>query len=227
MLHRLKALRSNNHKSRNTQKSFPSLEKFIEDRDYVGATTYLNYSDTNEVKCLLWKAYCAFHNHEYEKAQDIYINLLSGDYKDGDVPEETILFLACVYNSMQLYSEALEAAQDGPDSALKTRLIYFLSQKLGRGDHEDFDNDINVRQRLDNESVEDQLCQAAVLYSQCNFQGACEIYKQLLAEDKSRLALNYYIAMCYFKMVRHNSSYRFDPIHLFLLNFVFAQSICS
>ena len=114
MLHRVKALRNNNHKSRNAQRSFPSLEKFIEDRDYVGATTYLNYSDNNEVNRLLWKAYCAFHNHEYEKAQDIYINLLSGDYKDGDVPKETILFLACVYNSMQLYSEAFEAAHASP-----------------------------------------------------------------------------------------------------------------
>lgn len=206
MPHRLKVLRDN-FKSRSAttsrKKSQPSLEKFIEERDYSGATTFLNYSDTNEVENLLWKGYCAFHNNDYESAQDIYINLLSSDDFKDNIPEETILFLACVYNSMHLYSEAYEAAQDGPDCALKRRIMYFLSHKLGKVDVEDFAS--TFPRGLVDDSLEDQMCKAAVLYSQYNFQEACEIYKRLLAEDRSRLALNYFIAMCYFKMVSLSS----------------------
>lgn len=175
--------------------SVPSLEKFIEKRDYVGASTFLNFSSSDEVERLLWKGYCSFHNNEFETAQEMYISLLSGDYS-ALIPEKATLYLACVYHSMQMYSEASEAASDGPECSLKHRIMYHLSHRLD-GNPETV---LMHRQSL-SESEEDKLCHAAMLYEQCDFQGACEIYKHVLAGDRTNLALNVFIAMCYHKMV--------------------------
>lgn len=153
-----------------------------------------NFSVSNEVERLLWKGYCGFHGKDFESAQEIYIKLLSGNY--NDVPEETTLYLACVYYSMQLYSEAMEAAMEGPDCALKHRILYHSSYKL----EDDQETVLSHRQML-GESEEDQLSLAAILFEQSNFQQVCEIYKRMLSEDRKKLALNMYVAMCYFKMV--------------------------
>lgn len=210
----------------------PSFETFIKKRDYVGASTFLNFStdtitaftssfnDTSKSNNdkedrLLWRGYCAFHNNEFETAQEVYISLLSEDGGIGGesiIGKEVILFLACVYYNMQMYSEALEAALDFPDNhanSLKHRIIYHLSHKLGEGNG----NSNNKTQHpetflahrkkvMSSHSVEDQLCHAAMLFDQCNYQQACEIYKRMLAANRNRLALNLYVAMCYFKMVR-------------------------
>ena len=198
MPHRIKGIRKDKYVRPKASK--PSLDKFIEKRDYVGATTFLNYSSCNEVGKLLWRAYCAFHSNDFETAQEIYIDLLSGDYS-SDVPEETILYLACVYYFLQMYPEASEAAFDGPECDLKRRIMYHVSQKL----EDSGEVQLSHRQKLQ-ESVEDQLTHAAMLYSQCNFQEACETYKRLLTENRNRLALNLFVAMCYFKLVSRKKS---------------------
>lgn len=193
---RIKAIKNIKGHSRN-KNAIPTLENFIEKRDYVGASTFLNFVSLSEVDRLLWKAYCAFHNKKFELSQEIYIDLLSGSHGDP-VPKETTLYLACVYYYMQMYTEAAEAANDGPDCSLKDRILYHLSHKLG----DTSEVILNYKQKL-SESEEDQLCHAAMLYEQCNYQEVCEIYKRTLAENRSNLALNLYIAMCYFKMVRN------------------------
>ena len=50
------------------------------------------------------------------------------------------------------------------------------------------------------ESTQDQLCLAAVHYLRSHYEEAVEIYKKLLIENKENLALNVYIALCYYKM---------------------------
>ncbi len=195
MPHRLKGLKTERGGFQ-SKDSKPSLEKFVDKRDYVGALTFLNYSSPNEVETLLWKAYCLFHSNDFESAQKIYIDILSGNYKSGDPPEEIGLYLGCVYYFLEMYSEAAEAAIDGPECALKNRLMYHLSLKM----EESNEQILMYRQRL-MEGEEDQLSRAAMLYTHCNFQEACEIYKRLLTEDRGRVALNLYVAMCYFKLV--------------------------
>jgi intraflagellar transport protein 56 len=194
MPHRIKGIRRD--KYARPKASATSLETFIDRRDYTGALTFLDFSSLNEVETLLWKGYCAFHSNNFETAQEIYIDLLSGDY-NYDIPDEITLYLACVYYFLQMYPEASEAALDGPECALKHRIMYHVSQKLG----DSAETILSYRQKL-RESEEDQLSRAAMLYAQCNYQEACEIYKRLLTEDRNRLAMNLYISMCYFKLVR-------------------------
>jgi len=49
-------------------------------------------------------------------------------------------------------------------------------------------------------SVEDNLTLAAVHYLRGHYEEASEIYKKLLIENKDYLAINLYIALCYYKM---------------------------
>ena len=44
---------------------------------------------------------------------------------------------------------------------------------------------------------------AAVKYMQGHYEEAIEILKRLLKNNKDYLALHFYIAMCYFKLVRY------------------------
>ena len=50
------------------------------------------------------------------------------------------------------------------------------------------------------ETTHDQLCLAAVHYLRSHYEEAVEIYKKLLIENKENLALNIYIALCYYKL---------------------------
>ena len=49
-------------------------------------------------------------------------------------------------------------------------------------------------------SIEDQLCMAALHYLRSHFEEATEIYKKLLIENKDYHAINIYVALCYYKM---------------------------
>lgn len=58
---------------------------------------------------------------------------------------------------------------------------------------------MNLHGRLEN-TIEDQLCMAALHYLRSHFEEATEIYKKLLIENKDFLAINIYVALCYYKM---------------------------
>ena len=181
-------------KDKRSKTSVPTLEYLLEKRDFVGASTLSNFSITDEIEQLLWKGYCAFHSKDFSNAQEIYISILSDEYRS--IPEETTLYLACVYLNMHMYIEAAEAAADSSECSLKHRILYHLSQKLKYSP----ESIAAYREKLSG-SIEDELCKAAIMYEQCKYQQVCELYKRMFAEDKGRIALNLYIAMCYFKMV--------------------------
>lgn len=48
--------------------------------------------------------------------------------------------------------------------------------------------------------VEDQLCLASIHYMRGHYQEAIDIYKRILLENRDYVALNVYIAMCYYKL---------------------------
>ena len=68
----------------------------------------------------------------------------------------------------------VEAEKCLEDSALKMRILFQLAQKLG-----DEKEIMNIHSWLSN-SVEDQLCMAALHYLRSHFEEATEIYKKLL-----------------------------------------------
>lgn len=174
------------------------LEAFVEKRDYIGALTLLNFSSSerSNIDHLLWKGYCSFHNGALDKAQEYYIDLLS--INSDDVPKDVNLYLGCVYFYMRMYTEAIDIAQKGPECSLKHRLMYHIWEKTG-----DEQKLKAYRQQLkDSIHKEDLLSHAAMLYAKRNFQDATDIYKRFLVDDKDSVAINLYVAMCYFKMVR-------------------------
>ena len=72
----------------------------------------------------------------------------------------------------------------GPKNPLQTRLLFHCAQRQG--------NDsklMSYHQQL-TESLEDQLSLAAVHYQRSHFQEATDIYKRLLMDNRSHVALN-------------------------------------
>lgn len=50
------------------------------------------------------------------------------------------------------------------------------------------------------DTTHDQLCLAAMHYLRGHFEEATDAYKKLLLENREFLALNVYVALCYYKM---------------------------
>lgn len=182
--------------SKPAKAQFPSLDDFLESRDYNGASTLLNFQskDLSDVDLLMWKGFCSFHNGDLAKTQEHYIDLLTEDY--DNVPEEVILYLALTYYHMNMYDEAKDALEQAPACPLKNRIMLHLAIKM-----DEEDDRISEYENMLDDSLEDQLSKAAMLYAQGLYQGATDHYKRLVNENRDNgVALNVYVAMCYFKL---------------------------
>ena len=83
---------------------------------------------------------------------------------------------------------------DGPYKPLAERLKIYLDLKNDESTIESMDH----IQKVLSKTVEDQLCLASVHFYRNQYQEAIDIYKKILLEDKNYLALNVYIALCYY-----------------------------
>lgn len=63
-------------------------------------------------------------------------------------------------------------------------------------------------------SIEDQLCIAALHYLGSHFEEATEVYKKLIIENKDYHAINIYVALCYYKMDYYEVSMEFLAAYL-------------
>mmetsp|Transcript_25065 Transcript_25065/g.37122 ORF Transcript_25065/g.37122 Transcript_25065/m.37122 type:complete len:220 (-) Transcript_25065:1644-2303(-) len=178
----------------------PNFDEFIEKRDYTGALVYLDFhkkdTESNDVEKLLWIGYCAFHKGDYQRAQEVYIELLSNHNEEA--PDEVTLYLACIYFYMQMFKEAEEAATAGPDCSLKNRVLQHTARRMNIDEQKKKLDSLNKHADT---TAQDRLSHAALQYTRNYFQEATDIYKRLLIEDRDNLALNVYVAMCYFKLV--------------------------
>ncbi|KAL3317573.1 Intraflagellar transport protein 56 [Cichlidogyrus casuarinus] len=157
LLSRAKASLSSENPNPNTE--IPTLEEFLEKRDFNGALTLVDFQRQSKAKSadpLLdqWIAYCLFHLGEYKKASEQYKKLISGKKSE---PIFT-LYLAACYFYMGLYEEAQELAKKSPDSDLKNRIIFHCAHKFN-----DERQLLSFHNQL-NEKTENQLCLAAIHY---------------------------------------------------------------
>lgn len=182
---------------RDAKKKKMSLEDFISSRDYTGAISLLEFNKQmgqldEKYPTLPWLAYSAFHLGDYQKAANVFKEMMSSQGKD--VNPMVPVYLGCCYYYLGDYSGALKAVEKCPESPLKLRLLFHVSHKQ---------NDENAlmtfHQKLQN-TVEDQLSLAAIHYLRSHYQEATEIYKKLLLENREFLALNVYIALCYYRL---------------------------
>merc|ERR1711998_790461 len=95
-----------------------------------------------------------------------------------------------------------------PEHALKNRLLFHVAHKV-----DDQDKLMQHHQAL-TDTWEDQLSLAAIHYLRGHYQEATDIYKRLLLESRDDLALNVYVAMCYYKLDYYDVSLEILAVYL-------------
>ncbi|KAF6200480.1 hypothetical protein GE061_004923 [Apolygus lucorum] len=194
LLSRIKpALGPNLAEATSSNKSVPSLDQFLAARDFTGAITVLEFEHStgrNTEMTDRWLGYCAFHLGDYKRAMQIYETTLHS----MNPPSDTLVNLACCYFFLGLYPQAEKILDKVPESPLKTRLQFHLCHKMG-----DEVKLIEFHKKLQN-IPEDMLSLAALHYLRSHHKEAIDIYKRLLLDKREYLALNVYVALCYYKL---------------------------
>jgi len=164
----------------------------------------LKCQDGDTKDLLMWIGYTAYHLSNYKRAEDAYKELLDAH----DVPAEVHLFLGCCYFYQQMYEEAEAEAVKGPPNELQNRLLFNIFHRKG-----DEDSLMQYHQNL-KDTKEDQLSLAGVHYLRSHHQEATDIYKRQLLENREDLALNVYVAMCYYKLDYYDVSLEILAVYL-------------
>lgn len=95
-----------------------------------------------------------------------------------------------------------------PERALHNRLLFHVAHKRDNQD------ELMMRHQELTDTNEDQLSLAAIHYLRSHFQEATDIYKRLLLENRDDLALNVYVAMCYYKLDYYDVSLEILAVYL-------------
>jgi intraflagellar transport protein 56 len=188
-------------------------DEYVERRDWAGALTLLDFQrqaggSASDSASLAWLGYCAFHAGDYKRAIDAFSSVARDANSNSAAVAEAHLNVACCYFYLQMWEEAKEAAQRGPDNALKNRLMFHVSHRLNEEEEV-----LTYHQNL-SESIHDQLSLAALHFCRVHYQEATEIYKRLLVENRDDLALNLYVAMCYYKLDYYDVSLEILAVYL-------------
>ncbi|KAJ9599313.1 hypothetical protein L9F63_010207, partial [Diploptera punctata] len=188
-----------------SRKQVPKVEDFLETRDYTGALTVLEFGgNKGNVDTEMWIGYCAFHLGDYKKAMSVFEGLSHHKNPPEDVPVN----LACCYFYLGMYPESERTLQKASKSRLKTRLQFHLSHKLG-----DEKKLMEYHQELE-DVIEDQLSLASIHYLRSHYQEAIDIYKRILLDNREYLALNVYVALCYYKLDYYDVSQEVLAVYL-------------
>eukprot|EP00357_Protocruzia_adherens_P032707 CAMPEP_0115006664 /NCGR_PEP_ID=MMETSP0216-20121206/20646_1 /TAXON_ID=223996 /ORGANISM="Protocruzia adherens, Strain Boccale" /LENGTH=564 /DNA_ID=CAMNT_0002373313 /DNA_START=18 /DNA_END=1712 /DNA_ORIENTATION=+ len=169
----------------------PTLSEFIKNRDWTGAIALIEFEKPKERTDLLyWLAYCYFHAGEYQKAYDLYDQLT----KKPDYDKELHVFKACCLYGLTNYDDAKKECQKGDETPLKIRVMFHVAHKLN-----DESLLMEYHHKLGDNTL-DQLCLAAVHYLRGHHEEATEIYRKLMTENREHHAINFYTALCYYKL---------------------------
>ena len=175
------------------QKKIYTKEEFIRNRDFEGSITLLEHEkllNKDNLNNQLWLAYSYYHNGDFPKALTIYRNLTKKASYDLIIHT----YIACCLYALTKYKEGLEEAKKGIPSDLNNRVRFHLAFKLGDGNEV-----LEAHQKLNQNSVPDELSLASLHYLKNEQEEAIEIYKKIFM-DKKYDALNIYLAMCYYKL---------------------------
>lgn len=210
-------------KENKKKKKLPKVEEFLENRDYTGAITLLEFnrnSGKGDQDTDLWIAYCAFHLADYKRAMEEYQRIVN----KGNCHPDVYVNLGCTYFFLGMYPEADESAQKGmklagntfetlhtdnsPSSRLQNRLLFHLSHKFN-----DEKRLMGFHGQLQ-DIIEDQLSLASIHYLRSHYQEAIDIYKRILLDNRDFLALNVYVALCYYKLDYYDVSQEVLAVYL-------------
>ncbi|XP_013386725.1 intraflagellar transport protein 56-like isoform X2 [Lingula anatina] len=189
------------------KKKLPKLEDFLQNRDYTGAITLLEFnrnSGKGNEETDLYIAYCAFHLGDYKRSMEEYERVVK---REGSLPD-VWTYLACCYFFLGMYKESDEACKKAPKSRLQNRLMFHLSHKFN-----DEKRLMGHHQSLQ-DIIEDQLSLASIHYLRSHYQEAIDIYKRILLDNRDYLALNVYVALCYYKLDYYDVSQEVLAVYL-------------
>ncbi|XP_056136266.1 intraflagellar transport protein 56 [Lampris incognitus] len=197
----------NEKKKKTKTKKIPRLEEYMQQRDYLGALTFLEFQrhiGEREEHADLWIGYCAFHLGDYKRAMEEYKSMTM----QPDCPAEVWVYLACTLFFLGLYKEAEEAASKASLSPLQNRILFHLAHKFN-----DEEKLMGFHQNLE-DVTEDQLSLASIHYMRSHYQEAIDIYKRILLQNRDFLALKVYVALCYYKLDYYDVSQEVLAVYL-------------
>lgn len=175
------------------KRQIPSFEEFLLKRDYTGAKTILklskDYDEEDDKGKALWMAYCDFHLGDYTNCLTQYEKIY-----DATQSKDIALNIGVCMFYLGIYEESQKRIEDLPESQLKIRLLFHLAHKLGD------DNRLMELHGVLRDVIEDQLSLAGLHYLRGQYQEAIDIYKRILLDNKHMLAVNVYVALCYYKL---------------------------
>ena len=146
----------------------------------------------------------AFHVGDYKRALLEY----EAVSKKSKPPKEVNICLACTYFYLGMYQEAEKAGDKAEKDRLSTRVRFHLSHKFG-----DEKKLMTFHQELE-DVIEDQLSLASIHYLRSHYQEAIDIYKRILLDNREYLALNVYVALCYYKLDYYDVSQEVLAVYL-------------
>lgn len=177
------------------EKKKPKLADFIQKRDYTGALVLLDFmqhSGETDANTLPWQGFCAFHLGEYQKAADTYSRIL--ELNASPNPINHLYKAAALYYMGDIDAAEAEALK-GPEINLQTRILFHIAHRK-----DDRDKLVQFHDKISADNDEDQLSLASIHYVKGHFQQAVDTYKRILLEKREYLALQVYIALCYYKL---------------------------
>ncbi|KAH8310790.1 hypothetical protein KR044_003026, partial [Drosophila immigrans] len=197
-----------------------SLEDFIIKRDYTGARAFLEASTSSlhlsrkaneqqQGQIDQWIAYCNFHLGDYQQALGQYQDIQRR--QEPNVEPQLQLNVAVCMFYLGLYEEAKQLIESTANGApLKQRLLFHLAHKLG----DDQQWAQLLEELLSAPSVEQQLSLASMHYMRAHYQEAIDVYKRVLVDNKQFLAINVYLALCFFKLDYYDMSQEVLEVYL-------------
>lgn len=127
-------------------------------------------------------AFCNFHLGDYAKALEQYQAIQAGNAEEGSSADastsDVIINVAVCMFYLGMYAESQQLIESIPNSALKLRLLFHLSHKLG-----DEDRLMELHGSL-RDVCEDQLSLAGLHYLRGHYQDAIDIYKRVQLDKK-------------------------------------------
>jgi intraflagellar transport protein 56 len=175
-----------------SKSEIPTVQEFVSKRDFTGALAVLDFkrrSGESDADTLEWIGYCAWHSGDFERALETFDELVTASPQ----PRYHVLRATCLFYLNRL-DEAKDAAQQGDGSKLQLRLLFHLAQR--QADEETL---VSYHAQLEDVKL-DQLSLAAVHYQRSHYQEATDVYKGILLNNREDMAINVYVAMCYYKV---------------------------
>ena len=186
-----------------------SVEGFVERRDFRGALTYLEFqrksrkdrlTPKEDAMLVYWAAYCCYHMGEYNKAIEYYKHIQKNELEGSTNFKDLSLYIACCEFFLGEYEGSWKRASRATANRLQNHLMLHLAHKLNDPEA------LKLHHSRLRPKKKDQLCLGSVHYLRTHFDEALGQYKQVLSEHKDHIAINVYIALCYYKLDYHDIS---------------------